>query len=348
MITRREVLVRVHAVSVNPIDTYVRGGIVAMDLPMPYIIGCDAAGVVEAIGDQVESIDVGDRVWMTNQGLLGRQGTFAEKIAVEDQWCFPLPDDVSFETGAATALVGVTAHLGLFREADLQSDETVLVIGGTGGVGAMVVQMAKAIEARVITTCGSAKKCKRAAKLGADVVIDYTRESISDVVRRDAPDGIDVFWETRREPDFDAAVDMLAHRGRMVLMAGRDARPTFPVGPVLRQRMFIARFCDVQSLAPTRCEKPRTKSTSGFNVVSCKRTLPRHSRWMKRHSRTDCRKPARSENPVQSAEKSSCEFRRSAPNLIRGATAARHGQPRQSLLRFRAKPSRLLKSRMRS
>jgi NADPH2:quinone reductase len=227
----REVLVRVHAVSVNPIDTYVRAGNVPMDLPMPYIIGCDAAGIVEAIGDQVDSIDVGDRVWTTNQGLLGRQGTFAERIAIDQQWCFPLPDDVPFESGAACALVGVTAHLGLFREADLQSDETVLVIGGTGGVGSMVVQMAKDIGARVITTCGSAKKCKRAKELGADVTIDYTRESISEAVHREAPKGVDVFWETRREPNFDVAIDLLAARGRMVLMAGRDARPEFPVGP---------------------------------------------------------------------------------------------------------------------
>ena len=226
-----QALIRVHAVSVNPIDTYVRSGAVAMDLPMPYVIGCDAAGVVEAIGDKTDGIDVGDRVWLTNQGLLGRQGTFAEKIAVDSRWCFPLPDGVSFETGAACALVGVTAHLGLFRDARLQSDETVLVIGGTGGVGSMVVQMARAAGARVIATCGSDAKCQRARSLGADVAIDYSKESIEEAVRRHAPDGVDVFWETRRDPNFDTAVELLAERGRMVLMAGRDARPVFPVGP---------------------------------------------------------------------------------------------------------------------
>tara|TARA_R110002049_G_scaffold47902_3_gene138499 strand:- start:5289 stop:6284 length:996 start_codon:yes stop_codon:yes gene_type:complete len=234
-----DALIRVKAVSVNPIDTYIRSGAVAMDLPMPYIIGCDAAGVVEAIGEHVEHVQVGDRIWLTNQGMLGRQGTFAEQIYVDQRWCYPLPDDVEFETGAACALVGVTAHLGLFRDARLQSDETVLVIGGTGGVGAMVVQMAKAAGARVIATAGSAEKCQRAESLGADVVIDYTKESIADAVRQAAPEGVDVFWETRREPDFDVAIDLLAPRGRMVLMAGRDARPVFPVGP------FYVKECSI-------------------------------------------------------------------------------------------------------
>lgn len=226
-----QLLVRVHAASVNPIDTYIRGGAIAVDLPDPYVIGCDAAGVVEAVGEGAGRFSVGDRVWCTNQGLQGRQGTFAEKIAVEDDWCFPLPDSVSFEDGAASALVAVTAHLGLFREADLQGGETILIIGGSGGVGSMVVQMARARGATVIATAGSAQKCERVLSLGADVAINYKEQSITEVVRKEAPRGVNVLWETRREPDFDTAVELLAERGRMVLMAGRDARPEFPVGP---------------------------------------------------------------------------------------------------------------------
>ena len=228
---RGQVLLRVGAVSVNPIDTYVRSGAVAVDLPVPFIIGCDAAGTVEAIGDQVSGFSIGDRVWCTNQGLLGRQGTFAEKIAVDTEWCFPLPENVSFEQGAACGLVAVTAHLGLFREADLQAGETILVIGGSGGVGSMVVQMARAEGARVIATAGTAEKCERVLSMGADLAINYNTESIAEAVQRAAPKGVNVFWETRREPDFDLAVGLLAERGRMILMAGRDSRPVFPVGP---------------------------------------------------------------------------------------------------------------------
>lgn len=226
-----EVLIRNHAVSVNPIDTYVRAGAVAFELPIPFMPGCDSAGVVEAVGASVDGHSVGDRVWCTNQGLLGIQGTFAEKIAVKSDWVFPLPDQVSFNDAAASALVGVTAHLGLFREANLQPGETVLVIGGTGGVGSMVVQMAKAVGARVMATGSNADKCKRILDLGGDVAINYSAESIVEAVKREAPEGINVFWETRREPDFDMAIECMAGRGRMVLMAGRDARPEFPVGP---------------------------------------------------------------------------------------------------------------------
>ncbi len=240
-------MIRVHAVSVNPIDTYVRSGAVAFDLPQPFIIGCDAAGVVEAVGDGVHHFSVGDRVWCTNQGLLGRQGTFAEKIAVSEDWCFPLPAEVSFEDAAACALVAVTAHLGLYREAMLEAGETLLVIGGSGGVGSMVVQMGKATGARVIATAGSEQKCDRVRALGADVVINYNAESIEDAVKREAPKGVNVFWETRREPDFDLAVELMAPRGRMILMAGRECATSFSGRPFLRQRMLAARVRDVQS-----------------------------------------------------------------------------------------------------
>ena len=226
-----QVLIRVMAVSMNPVDTYVRGGLIAFDLPPKFVVGCDAAGIVEAVGSNVTNYQIGDRVWCTNQGLLGRQGTFAEKIAIDSDWCFPIPSNVTFADAAALALVGVTAHLGLFREANLQAGETILVIGGTGGVGSVVVQMAKAMGARVITTASTPEKCEKARLLGADIVINYHDSSIQDVVATEAPDGVEVFWETRREPDFDSAVAMMAQRGRMVLMAGRDARPEFPVGP---------------------------------------------------------------------------------------------------------------------
>jgi len=234
-----QVRIRVHAASVNPIDTYVRSGVVAMDLPSPFIIGCDAAGIVDAVGSNVKRFSVGDRVWTTNQGLLGRQGTFAEQIAVDEKWVFPLPPSVPFEDAAACALVGVTAHLGLFREAQLQPGETILVIGGSGGVGSMVVQMAVAAGARVIATAGSEAKAVLLKKLGADEVILYKSESIGEQTKRLAPGGVNVFWETRREPEFAMAVDVMAPRGRMVLMAGRDATPMFPVGP------FYVKECSV-------------------------------------------------------------------------------------------------------
>lgn len=229
--TGSQVLVKVGAVSVNPIDTYIRNGAPYWELPKPYILGADLAGEVVALGPDAKRFQVGDRVWGSNQGLMGRQGVFAELAAVDENWLYPTPDNVSDETAAASALVGITAHLGLVQHAQLQPGETIFVHGGTGGVGSMVVQMAKIIGARVITTGATDAKCHAARELGADLAINYQALSVADEVKKFAPQGVNVCWETLREPNFDELVAMLAERGRIVIMAGRDARPAFPVGP---------------------------------------------------------------------------------------------------------------------
>ena len=226
-----EVLVKTRAVAVNPVDTYIRNGANYWELPRPFIIGCDVAGTVESVGPDAKRFKPGDRVWGTNQGLVGRQGTFAEYCAIDEDWLYSTPDSVSDETAAACALVGVTAHLGLFRDAQLQAGETIFVHGGTGGVGSMVVQMAKAAGARIITTAGSDEKAELARQLGADEVILYKSQNEVEETLRLAPEGVNVFWETLREPNFDDIVAVAAERCRIVLMAGRDARPEFPVGP---------------------------------------------------------------------------------------------------------------------
>ena len=131
--TGSQVLVQVKAVSLNPIDTYIRSGSIVMDLPKPFILGCDVAGVVDAAGPTAARFKVGDRVWGSNQGMMGRQGTFAQFAAIDEQWLYPIPEEVSFEDAAAIALVGLTAHLGLFRDAQLKTGEKVFVHGGSGG-----------------------------------------------------------------------------------------------------------------------------------------------------------------------------------------------------------------------
>jgi NADPH2:quinone reductase len=227
-----EALVRVAAVAVNPIDTYIRAGMVQMPLPKPFIIGCDLAGTVEAVGPGVKRFKPGDRVWGSNQGLLGRQGTFAEYAAVPEDWLYPTPGGVADTDAAAAALVGITAHLGLFQFARLQAGETVFVNGGTGGVGSMVVQMAKAAGARVLTTVGSPQKAEQCRQWGADRVIDYKTEDVPAAVREFTQGkGVQVWYETQREPDFLKTVPLMARRGRIIIMAGRQAQPIFPVGP---------------------------------------------------------------------------------------------------------------------
>ncbi len=228
-----EILVRVAASALNPIDTYIRAGMVKMPLPpSPIIPDADFAGTVKALGPGVTAFKPGDRVWGSNQGLLGRQGTCAEEICVEAKWAYPTPAGVPDAEAAAAALVGITAHLGLFRCARLQAGETVFVNGGTGGVGAMVVQMAKAVGAKVITTVGSAEKAEICKSWGADCVLNYKTDDVPAAIRDfTSKQGVNVWYETQREPNFVQTVESLAKRGRMVIIAGRQAQPTFPVGP---------------------------------------------------------------------------------------------------------------------
>ena len=238
-----QVLVRVRAVSVNPIDTYLRAGMVRMEIPRPYILGSDLAGVVESLGEGVTRFRPGDRVWGSSQGFFGRQGTFAEYAAVDQQWLYPTLAGIADQQVAALGVVGITAYLGTFGRARLTSGETLFVHGGSGGVGSCVVQMAKAAGARVITTAGNEEKVRVCRGLGADVVIDYHRENVDEAIGRAAPQGVDVWYETLREQDFDQIVAHLAMRGRIVVMAGRDARPSFPVGP------FYTRDCSLYGFA---------------------------------------------------------------------------------------------------
>ncbi|HEV3386482.1 MAG TPA: NADPH:quinone reductase [Gemmata sp.] len=227
-----EVLVKVLAASISPIDTYIRGGAVNMPRPTPCITGSDLAGVVAAIGEGVHRFKAGDRVWGSNQGLLGRQGTCAEYACVRQEWLYHTAKNVLDEQAAAMALVGITAHLGLFVTAKLKAGETIFVNGGTGGVGSAVVQMAKAVGARVITTVGSDEKVALARELGADHALNYKSEDLIGQLKGViGGGGINVWYETLPPSDLDRTFELMALRGRIVVMAGRQARPAFPNGP---------------------------------------------------------------------------------------------------------------------
>jgi NADPH:quinone reductase len=241
--TRRQCLIKVAAVDVNPIDIYVRSGAIPAKLSFPYILGRDLAGTVVEAGAGVSDFKVGDRVWATSQGTEGRPGTFAELAAVDHRWLHPIPEGVSDEDIVALSLAAVTVQLGLVRNANLKAGETLFVNGGTGGVGSCVVQMAKILGARVIATAGSDQKVAACRDLGADQAINYKTQDVAAAVKAFAPEGVNVWWETLREPDFDRTISLLAMRGRMILMAGRDARPPFPVGP------FYVKDCSLHGFA---------------------------------------------------------------------------------------------------
>jgi NADPH2:quinone reductase len=267
-----EVLVRVKAAALNPIDCYIRAGTIAIPLPKPFITGTDLAGVVEAVGPGVKRLKAGDRVWGSNQGLLGRQGTCAEFACVDEDWLYPTPPAISDEQAAAVALVGITAHIGLFGRANLQPSETVFVNGGTGGVGSMVVQMAKAVDAKVIATVGSAEKAALCKSWGADLVLNYKTDDVDARIKEFVKDhGVDVWYETQREPNFLRTVPLLARRGRMIIMAGRQAQPVFPSGP------FYVKDCSLFGFAmfnATPAEQRRCAEDIGVWLATKKLHVP--------------------------------------------------------------------------
>jgi NADPH2:quinone reductase len=242
-------LIKVAAVDVNPVDLYIRSGAVPAKLNFPYILGRDFAGKIVATGAAVKRFKIGDRVWANGQGWDGRQGTFSEFAAVDESWLNQIPGNVTEEDIVAVSLVGVTAHVGLVGKANLKAGETLFVNGGTGGVGSSVVQIAKILGARVITTVGSDEKAAKARELGADVVINYKTDNVADAVKKSAPDGVNVWWETLREPDFEKTFSLLAMHGRMIVMAGRDARPVFPVGPFYSKSCSVFGFMILNSAA---------------------------------------------------------------------------------------------------
>jgi NADPH2:quinone reductase len=250
-------LVRVAAVDMNPIDTYWRSGMIPVKLEFPFILGRSLAGTVLACGAKVKDFQPGDRVWATNLGFAGRRGSWSELAAVDAEWLQPLPAGVSDEAAAAVALVGVTAHLGLFQHARLRAGETVVVSGGAGGVGSCVVQMARAAGARVIALAGSEAKVAACLELGAEAAINYRTADVAAEVKALAPAGVNLWWETARVPDFERTVALLAPRGRMVLMAGRDARPPFPVGPFYVKDCALLGFAMFNACA----EEIRTAAT---------------------------------------------------------------------------------------
>lgn len=239
-----EVLVKVSAVAADQIDTYIRAGKFPMEPPFtfPYIIGGNFIGTVEEIGKKVKKFKKGDKVWSHAQGLHGRQGSFAEYVPVNEQLLFHAVDGYDDKDIVAVLQAGITAVIGLVQVAMLKATDTIFVNGGAGNIGSAIIQLAKARGATVYVSTKGKEKIEWCKNLGADLVLDYSKDDIAKEVKKAAPQGVAAFWDTSRMPNFDLAVDILAKQGRIVLMAGAEARPPFPVGPFYRKECMMKGF----------------------------------------------------------------------------------------------------------
>jgi NADPH2:quinone reductase len=217
-----EALVEIHASGVNFIDVYFREGRYAAQLP--FINGQEAAGVVAEVGSEVTNLKAGDRVAYTSA-----LGSYAEYADVPAERLVKIPDALSFEQAAAAMLQGMTAHYLLYSTYKLQSGETALVHAAAGGVGLLLVQMAKKIGARVIATAGTEEKAQLARDAGADECIVYTQTDFETETRRLTDDkGVHVVYDGVGKATFDKDLNVLRPRGYLVLFGGASgAVPPF-------------------------------------------------------------------------------------------------------------------------
>lgn len=210
-----QVLVRVHATSINPLDYQVRRGDYADFVPLPAITGHDVSGVVEAVGPGVTAFSPGDGVWYTPQ-IFDGPGSYAEYHVAAESIVAMKPPSLSHLEAASLTLVGGTVWEALVVRAALRVGESILVHGGAGGVGHVAIQIAKAMGARVLTTV-RADNFEFARSLGADVVIDYQQENVADAVMRETGGrGVDVVFDTIGGDTLSSSADVLAQLGRVV------------------------------------------------------------------------------------------------------------------------------------
>jgi NADPH2:quinone reductase len=232
-----EALVKIQAAGVNFIDVYNREG--RYKAPLPFVLGQEAAGVVESVGSDVRGVAAGERVAYTMT-----LGSYAEYAVVPADRLVKIPAGVSEREAAAAILQGMTAHYLAYDTYPLKKGETALVHAAAGGVGLLLVQMAHNIGARVIATVSTEEKAKLARAAGADEVILYTQTDFETETKRlTEGKGVDVVYDSVGQTTFDKGLNLLRPRGMMALYGGSSG-PVAPMDPlVLTQKgsIFLTR-----------------------------------------------------------------------------------------------------------
>jgi NADPH2:quinone reductase len=218
-----EVLVRVRAAGVNPVDAYIPTGTYARKPPLPYTPGFDGAGEVEAVGDGVAQFGVGDRVYIAGPGnTVAGAGTYAEKAICIPSQLHSLPARTTFAQGAALGVPDCTAYRALIQRAHARAGETVLVHGATGGVGIAAVQIAKARGLRVIGSGGTEKGIAAVREQGADLVVNHKSAGYTDeIMKATGGRGVDLVIEMAAHINLDRDLGLLAKYGRIVVVGNR-------------------------------------------------------------------------------------------------------------------------------
>ncbi|MBZ5511485.1 MAG: NADPH:quinone reductase [Acidobacteriia bacterium] len=217
---RGEVLVRIRAVGVNPVDTYIRSGQYAINPPLPYTPGSDAGGDVEAVGEGVSSFRPGDRVYIYRSV----SGAYAEKALCTEAQVHPLPKNVSYAQGAAIGVPYTTAYRALFHKVQARPGETLLVHGASGGVGVAAVQLARAAGMNITGTAGTGKGKELVAREGAHHVVDHNAPDAQEqLMKSTGGRGFDVILEMLANKNLAKDLAMLTKFGRVAVVGSRGA-----------------------------------------------------------------------------------------------------------------------------
>ena len=198
-----EVLVRVKAAGVNPVDAAVAKGMLKDAIPgeFPLIPGWDVAGVVEETGYAARRFQAGDEVYAYARRPLIKHGTFAEYISLPEAYLAERPTNISMEEAGGIPLVGLTAYQSIFDFGELKKDQTLLILGASGGVGTLAIQLAKSVGANVIGVASEANH-DYMKDLGADVTIDYNDHHVGEAVQKVQPEGVDLIFHCSRGDSF--------------------------------------------------------------------------------------------------------------------------------------------------
>lgn len=251
-----EVIVDVHAASLNRADLLQRAGKYPPPAGASDILGLDMAGQISHVGEQVKGWRIGDRVCALLSG-----GGYAERVAVPHQMLMPVPTGWSYEHAAAMPEVFLTAFVNIFMEADLQPGETVLMHGGAGGVGTAAIQLVREAGGRMIVTAGTDGKVARCTELGADLGINYKREDfVERTLAHTGGEGVDVIIDIVGAEYLDRNLRLLKARGRLVFLAVLgSSQAEINIGALMGRRLRL-----IGSVLRSRTLSERTEIKARF------------------------------------------------------------------------------------
>jgi len=256
-----EAIVKIAASGVNFIDVYQREG--RYPVPLPFVLGQEGAGLVTNVGPEVKTLRAGDRV-----AWCGVLGSYAEYAAVPGERLVPVPQGVSDQQAASAMLQGMTAQYLIYDTFPLKRGQTALIHAAAGGVGALLVQMAHNVGARVIATVSTEEKANIARQAGADEVILYSKTDFETETKRlTGGKGVDVVYDGVGKTTFEKGLNVLRARGMMVLFGGSSG-PVPPFDPIqLSQKgsLYLARPALVHHIAST--EELRMRSSAVFKMI---------------------------------------------------------------------------------